>query len=38
MLMTSPQLVGNYVCIVCGEFVAQRSLAVCTEEASFRTR
>jgi hypothetical protein len=29
---------GNYVCIVCGELVAQRSLAVCTDDASSRTK
>ena len=29
---------GNYVCIVCGELAAQRSLAMCTGGASPRTR
>jgi hypothetical protein len=29
---------GNYVCIVCGELVAQRSLAVGTDDASPRKR
>ena len=29
---------GDYGCIVCGEFVAQRLLAVCNEGAWFRTR
>ena len=29
---------GNYVCIVCGELVAQRSLAMCTEGSSPRSR